>query len=134
MAEKNKAPKLLSREDQAKATEKAENKANDRKYEPRTAQDVAATVGAVQSDNEKEKARKAGVVDAAYIDYEKALENYESRDDVEPLEQRRAREAGTNFHVAKFRRQVGGVDHSGVTTTDADEVEDTKNEGPSGAN
>lgn len=132
MAEKdNKAPKLLSHEERAKHAERAEKKAADVEYKPRTAQAIAATEGAVQGDNEKKKAADAGVTRVSYIDYEKALENYQSRDDVEPLAQRRAREAGTSFHDAKFRRTVDGVDNSGVTTTDADKVENTGNEGPS---
>ena len=127
MADKEKkAPKLLSHDERAKAADKAEKDAGKAEYKPRTAQDVARTVGAVQSDREKEKAADAGVTSVAFIDYEKALENYEAREDVEPLEERRARENGTSFHDAKFRRQVGGVDHTGVGTTDETTNKDLK--------
>lgn len=89
--------------------------AND--YKPVTAQDKAATVGAVQSDDEKAFAAENGVVDAAYVDYDKALENYESRSDVETLADRRARENGTAFSEANFRREIPS-EEGGVVTSD----------------
>lgn len=92
-------------------------------YKPVTAQVKADTVGARVSDEEKKAAAEAGVVDAAFIDYDKALENYESRSDVETLADRRARENGTAFSEANFRREVatgeeaqGGVVTSGQAT------------------
>lgn len=90
--------------------------AND--YKPVTAQDKAETVGARTTDEEKKFAAENGVVDAAFVDYDKALENYESRSDVETLAERRARENGTAFSEANFRREVGGADNTGVVTTD----------------
>lgn len=64
-----------------------------------------------------ERAEEAKVTDPAYVDYEHALENYESRPDVETLEQRRARENGTSFHDAAFRRDAT-VAEAGVVTSD----------------
>lgn len=63
------------------------------------------------------RAEDAKVTDPAFVDYEHALENYESRPDVETLEQRRARENGTSYHDASFRREVGEAD-AGVVTSD----------------
>jgi hypothetical protein len=63
------------------------------------------------------RAAEAGKVAPEYVDYEAALENYESRPDVETLEQRRARENGTSFADAAFRREVGASD-AGVVTSD----------------
>lgn len=53
-------------------------------------------------------AHDAGVTRSEYIGYATALGNYESRDDVEPLEERRAREAATAFADADFRRSGTG--------------------------
>lgn len=87
-------------------------------YKPKTAQDVADTEGFRASDDEKAFAAEAGVVSSEFVEYDAALRNYESRSDVETLEQRRARENGTSFSEANFRREIGGVDHTGVATTD----------------
>lgn len=54
----------------------------------------------------KERAVEAGVVDPSYVDYEKALETYEARPDIETLEGRRARENGTAFEDASYVRQA----------------------------
>jgi len=63
-------------------------------YKPVTAQDAIAGFGPLSTDVENaKKAEEAGVVSAAYVDYEKALKNYESRTDIETLEQRLARES-----------------------------------------
>lgn len=62
------------------------------------------------------RAEEAKVTDPAYVDYEAALENYESRPDVETLEQRRARENGTSFADAAFRRDAE-ADQAGVVTS-----------------
>lgn len=76
-------------------------------YKPVTAQDAIAPFGPLSTDEEAtERAKKAGVVSAAYVDYEKALKNYESRSDVETLEQRLARENGGTFAAAKHVREV----------------------------
>lgn len=63
--------------------------------------------GMDDSVNEDQKARAAaaGVSSVEFIDYAEALGNYEARDDVESLAQRRAREAGTTFAAADFARE-----------------------------
>ena len=63
------------------------------------------------------RTEEAGVTHPAFVDYEEAQENYQSRPDVETLEQRRAREAGTSFSDAAFRRQAG-ENSPGVTTSE----------------
>lgn len=118
MAENKNEARLLSRDEQAKNIEQEEKAAAKAEYAPRTAQEIVATVGAVQGDNEKEKAREAGVVSVEYINYDEALKNYEARADVEPLAERRARENGTSFSEANFRREISAVDNSGLVTTD----------------
>lgn len=76
-------------------------------YKPVTAQDAIADLGPLATDEEnKKKAEDAGVVSAAYVDYEKALKNYESRSDIETLEQRLARENGGTFGAAKHVRET----------------------------
>lgn len=76
-------------------------------YKPVTAQDAIAEVGPLATDEEnKKKAEKAGVVDVAYVDYEKALGNYEGRSDIETLDERRARENGGSFAAGKANRAV----------------------------
>lgn len=65
-----------------------------------------------------ERAEEAGVVHPAFVDYNEALDNYQARPDVEPLDERRAREVGADTRDAQFRREVGGVDHAGLVTTD----------------
>lgn len=83
--------------------------AND--YKPVTAQDAIAPFEPLSSDVEaKERAEKAGVLHAGYVDYEKALENYESRSDVETLEARLARENGGTFGAASFVRETGSAE------------------------
>lgn len=68
-------------------------------------------------DEERAKrAEDAKVSDPAFVDYEHAMENYESRPDVETLANRRARENGTSFADAAFRREAGA--DSAVVTTD----------------
>lgn len=49
-------------------------------------------------------AEAAGVRDAAYIDYDVALDNYAARDDVESLARRRARDFPEDFADAAFMR------------------------------
>lgn len=86
-------------------------------YNPVTAQVVMASTYAEAVTDDKELADEAGVVNPAHVDYNEALKNYESRDDVESLANRRAREAGTSFSDADFVRTN---DPSGVVTaTDA---------------
>lgn len=75
----------------------------------RTAQE---NVSNGEFNNEVEDAAKAAA-DAAnvrkpeFIEYAAALANYEARDDVEPLAQRRAREAGDQFTDTDFVRAEG---------------------------
>jgi len=76
-------------------------------YNPVTAQDAIRDLGPLATDEEnKKKAADAGLVDVAYVDYEKALKNYEARSDIETLEQRLAREQGRTFDEAKENRKV----------------------------
>lgn len=116
--DENEGPKHLSVEDQEKATDKAEKAAAKAEYKPETAQEAAKTGEDRLHARSAKRAEDAGVVHPAFVDYESALENYEGREDVEPLAERRARENGTDFRSASFRRQIGGVDHTGVGTTD----------------
>lgn len=50
----------------------------------------------------------ADVTHDEYIDYAAKMTNYESRDDVEPLAERRARHNGTTFAATDFRRKGDG--------------------------
>jgi len=118
MAEEKNESRLLSADERRQAVKRSEEEAAKAEYKPRTAHDVVAEVGPVDVEDAKERARKAGVTDAAFIEYEEALHNYESRPDVETLKERRAREAGDTFDAAGFRRQIGGTDNAGVVTTD----------------
>ena len=63
----------------------------------------------VESPNDVENraaAKAAGVKDAAYIDYDVALENYESRPDIENLARKNARNNPQTFADAAFMRSV----------------------------
>lgn len=91
-------------------------------YKPVTAQDRANEVGPLLSDLENEKrAKDEGVTAAPYVGYEEALKNYESRSDVETLEQRLAREVGPSFDAAHFARQRGVVLGADDKTLDEDQ-------------
>lgn len=91
-------------------------------YNPVTAADaVAAYTDPVDAEG-RELAEQEGVVSASHVDYEKALKNYESRSDVETLEARRARENGTTFDAASFRRDAN-VDEAGLLSTKGGEKE-----------
>lgn len=88
----------------------------------KTAQEVVEgardhVVNEFESD-ERDKAIAAGVTRTEYVDYVDALENYQSRDDVEPLVERRAREAAADFADQSFRRS--GVGSIAVLTSPAD--------------
>lgn len=50
------------------------------------------------------RAAAAGVRKASFINYAAALADYESRDDVETLAHRRARDISTTFAAADFTR------------------------------
>jgi hypothetical protein len=88
-------------------------------YKPVTAEDVLAAHGDPVAEERAKTAADAGVVAPEYAGYEEALENYEARSDVETLANRRARENGTSFRDAAFRREVGGdEDEGGVVTSE----------------
>lgn len=86
------------------------------RYNPKTAADVVAPHDDKVAADEAALAEQEGVVAGAYADYEEALKNYEARSDVETLEARRAREAGTSFSDAAFRRDADVADEGLVTT------------------
>ncbi len=91
-------------------------------YKPVTAEDALAPHGDPVAKERAERAEEAGVVAPEYVNYVEALENYESRSDVETLEARRARENGTSFRDAQFRRDLNSDDTApagGVVTSDA---------------
>lgn len=63
----------------------------------------------------KAAAEAAGVLDAAYIDYDEALTAYEARDDIEDLAQKNARDIPSDFSDADFMRaSAGGASSSGA--------------------
>ncbi len=109
-----------------------------KEYKPVTAEDALAPHGDPVAEERAKRAEDAGVVAPEYADYVEALENYESRSDVETLEARRAREGGTSFRDAQFRRDAnsdetapaGGVVTSekatGAKTEQSDKFKDTK--------
>jgi hypothetical protein len=53
-------------------------------------------------------AQAAGVLDAAYIDYDEALDAYAARDDIEDLQHKNARDIPADFAEASFMREVDG--------------------------
>jgi len=129
MANDEKAPesRILSEDERAAALKASDKAAAKVEYKPRTAQAAVAPHGPHGVEEAAAKrAEDAGVTDPAFVNYEEALENYQARPDVEPLSERRAREGGRDFNAASFRREVGGTDNAGVTTsedvsTDSDE-------------
>ncbi|AVD99310.1 hypothetical protein SEA_BILLNYE_133 [Streptomyces phage BillNye] len=119
MAEEKKDEfKVLSADERREAVKRSDEEAAKAEYKPRTAHNVVAEVGPVDVEDANERAKKAGVTDSAFVDYEEALKNYEGRSDIEPLKERRAREGGRDFSDAAFRRQIGGTDNPGVVSTD----------------
>lgn len=68
-------------------------------------ENVLETVQATPDADAKAAADAAGVSNAAFVDYEEALNAYQSRDDIETLADRRARENGTTFAAGDFMRQ-----------------------------
>jgi hypothetical protein len=66
----------------------------------------------------QKRAEDAGVTKPEYVDYDKAIDNYQAREDTEPLEERRARELGADTRDASFRREVSDEDNDGVTTSE----------------
>lgn len=78
--------------------------------EPKTASENLVGYGEQVNDVEnREAAAAAGVIDAAYIDYDEALDAYAARDDIEDLARRRARDFPADFADADFMRQSGGT-------------------------
>ncbi|AXH67369.1 hypothetical protein SEA_WOFFORD_233 [Streptomyces phage Wofford] len=94
--------------------------ANDKDYQYRSSQDVVAPHLDPLADEDAKRAEEAGVKDSAFVDYEQALDNYQSRPDVETLAARRAREGGWKFEDAAFRRSTekDELTGGGVVTTD----------------
>lgn len=78
----------------------------------KTAQQVVAEDDAAEQNEVDQDARDladaANVTHSEYVNYAARLTNYESRDDVEPLAERRAREAGDQFSDTDFRRAGTG--------------------------
>lgn len=63
------------------------------------------------------RAEAAGVREVGFIEYAASIANYEARSDVEPLAERRAREAATTFAAQDFARAdgyYGGQDNPAV--------------------
>jgi len=121
MANDEKAPesRILSKEERAEALKASDAKAAKQEYKPYTSVDAVEPHGPHGVEEAAAKrAKDAGVTDPAFVNYEEALENYQARPDVEPLNERRAREGGRDFNAASFRREVGGTDNAGVTTSE----------------
>lgn len=121
MANDEKTPesRILSNDERAAALKASDAKAAKADYKPRTAVDAVEPHGPHGVEEAAAKrAADAGVRAPEFVNYEEALENYQARPDVETLEDRRARESGRDFNAASFRREVGGDDEGGVTTSD----------------
>lgn len=121
MANDEKAPesRILSNEERAEALKASDAKAAKAEYKPRTSVDAVEPHGPHGVEEAAAKrAADAGVRSPEFVNYEEALENYQSRPDVETLEDRRAREGGRDFNAASFRRELGGDEEGGVTTSD----------------
>jgi hypothetical protein len=111
--------RILSDKERAAALKESDARAAKKDYNPTTAQDAVAPHGPHGVEEAAAKrAKDAGVTDPAFVNYAEALENYQARPDVEPLDERRAREGGRDFQAASFRREIGGTDNSGVTTSE----------------
>ncbi|AXH69719.1 hypothetical protein HWB79_gp091 [Streptomyces phage LukeCage] len=96
--------------------------ADNKDYQYKSSQDVVAPHLDPLAGEDAKRAEEAGVKDSAYVDYEEALKNYESRPDVETLAARRAREGGWKFEDAAFRRSAKDDELTGggvVTSDDA---------------
>ena len=73
-------------------------------------------VGYGESANDAENraaAQAAGVISAAFINYDVALDSYAARDDVEDLAHKNARNIPRDFAEASFMRTVSGNVGSG---------------------
>lgn len=82
-----------------------------------TAQESVENAGPLETDvANAAAAAAAGVKDAAYIDYDVALDNYQDRPDIESLERRRARDFPETFADAAFMREAVTPSSSAVTS------------------
>lgn len=79
-----------------------------------TAEDNLVGYGEQVNDVEnRARAQAAGVIDAAYINYDVALDAYAARDDIEDLAHKNARNAPADFADASFMRTVDGTTGTG---------------------
>jgi len=85
-------------------------------YKPFTAEDSVAAYNDKTAEEAAELAAEAGVAEAAHVDLDAALKNFESRSDVETLADRRAREAGTDYGAAVDAVSVGRGSGGTVTS------------------
>lgn len=82
--------------------------------DPKTATDQLEGFGDSPNDVEnKQAAADAGVLNAAYIRYDVALDAYAARDDIEDLQHKNARDIPADFAEASFMRTVDGNVGSG---------------------
>lgn len=95
-------------------------------YKPKTSQDVVAPHLDPLAGEDAKLADEANVKDAAFVDYEEALANYQSRSDVETLAARRAREGGWKFEDAAFRRSTVDDELTGGGVVTSDESASTR--------
>lgn len=78
-------------------------------YTVKTAEDNLEGYGEQVNDVENAAAAEAaGVIDAAFINYDVALDAYASREDVESLDHKNKRNAPADFADASFMRTVDG--------------------------
>lgn len=79
-----------------------------------TAEDNLVGYGESVNDTEnRAAAQAAGVIDAAYINYDVALDAYAARPDVEDLTHKNARNHPADFADASFMRTVDGTTGTG---------------------
>lgn len=69
---------------------------------------VAQSVQATPDDDARDFAEDNNVSNAAFVGYADALETHQSRDDIETLADRRAREYGADFDAGSFMRRPAG--------------------------
>lgn len=85
--------------------------------DPKTAYDtIVEWTEEAQNPNDianRQAAADAGVLNAAYIRYDVALDKYAARDDVESLQRKNARDMPGDFADASFMRTVDGNVGSG---------------------
>jgi len=82
--------------------------------DPVTAADQLEGFGESPNDVEnRAAAAAAGVLNAAFINYDVALDKYAARDDIEDLAHKNARDIPSDFKDASFMRTVSGNVGSG---------------------